>query len=154
MTLTRILFICHGNICRSPAAEMVLRHLAEEAGLAGRLEIASAAATSEEIGNDVYPPMKRALAARGIPCHPHAARRVTREEYTRWDHIVCMDEENLRDMRRLFAGDPEGRCSYLMAWAGEPDAEIEDPWYTRRFDHVLSQIEHGCRGLLAALKGV
>ena len=145
--MIKILFICHGNICRSVAAEMVLKQMAREQGRRD-LTIASAAATREEIGNDIYPPMKKALAAAGYRCEPHAARQTTREDYFRWDYIIGMDSENLWDMKRIYGGDPEGKLSLLMDWAGMPGQEIDDPWYTRDFRGALKQIEEGCAGLL------
>ena len=151
MTQTRILFICHGNICRSAAAEMVLRQMAEERGRSG-MRIDSAAATREEIGNDIYPPMKRALQAAGYTCHPHAARQTVRADYGAYDYIIGMDSENLYDMKYIYGGDPDRKISLLMDWAGCPGREIDDPWYTRDFTGVLRQIEEGCGGLLRALE--
>ena len=150
--MTKILFICHGNICRSAAAEMVMRKMAEDAGMAGRLGIDSAATSREEIGNDIYPPMKKVLQAAGYPCHPHAARQTVRADYDRYDYLVGMDGENLWFMRRIYGEDPDGKVSLLMDWAGEPGTEIDDPWYTRDFRGALEQIEAGCRGLLRQLK--
>ena len=151
--MIKILFVCHGNICRSVAAEMVLRQMIDEArpGSLPEISVESAAATREEIGNDIYPPMKRALQARGYVCHHHAAWQTTRADYDRFDYIIGMDSENLYDMRRIYGGDASGKISLLRAWAGQPGREIDDPWYTRNFEGVLSQIEEGCRGLLSAL---
>ena len=151
MTQTRILFICHGNICRSAAAEMVMRKLVTDAGQGGEFVIDSAATSREEIGNDVYPPMKKALAAAGYPCHPHAARQTTRADYGKYDRIVGMDDENMWYMRSIYGGDPEKKISMLLDWAGKPGQEIDDPWYTRDFSGSLRQIEEGCRGLLRVL---
>lgn len=145
--MVKILFVCHGNICRSAAAEAVMKQMAAEAGRRD-LRIASAAATREEIGNDIYPPMKKTLQGAGYICAPHAARQTTRQDYGEWDLIIGMDEENLRDMNRIYGGDPERKISLLMDWAGKPGQEIDDPWYTRDFTGVLKQIEEGCRGLL------
>ncbi len=147
----KILMICHGNICRSAAAEMVLKQMARENGLRD-LRIASAAATREEIGNDIYPPMKKALLAAGYECEPHAARQTNRTDYSQWDYIIGMDDENMWDMRRIYGGDPDGKLSMLLDWAGMPGREIDDPWYTRDFSGALRQIEQGCRGLLTALR--
>ena len=149
--MLKILFICHGNICRSVAAEMVLKQMARETGRHG-LRIASAAATREEIGNDIYPPMKKALLSAGYVCEPHAARQTTRADYKAWDHIIGMDEENMWDMKRIYGGDPEGKLSLLMDWAWKPGREIDDPWYTRNFSGVLRQIEEGCAGLLSQIE--
>ena len=151
MKMKKILFVCHGNICRSAAAEMVLLQMAEEAGVSSRFSVSSAATTREEIGNDLYPPMRRALQSAGYACRPHAARQMTRSDYDRWDYLIGMDAENLADMRRICGGDPSGKLSLLWDWAGQPGREIDDPWYTRNFSGVLRQIEEGCRALLARL---
>ncbi len=150
--MTKILFICHGNICRSAAAEVVLRRMAEAAGRFD-VQVGSAAATREEIGNDIYPPMRKALEKAGYECAAHAARQTVRADYDAWDYLVGMDQENLWDMKRIYGGDPKNRISLLQDWAGNPGAEIEDPWYTRNFSGVLRQIEDGCRGILKATEG-
>lgn len=151
MTPIRILFICHGNICRSVAAEMVMRQKVSERHDLPEMRIASAAATREEIGNDIYPPMKKALAGAGYTCHPHAARQTVREDYGKWDCIIGMDDENMWDMKRIYGGDPEGKLSLLLDWAGKMGREIDDPWYTRDFTGVLRQIEEGCDGLIRSI---
>ena len=148
--MTKILFICHGNICRSAAAEMVLKQMLEERGIRD-IAADSAAATREEIGNDIYPPMKKALVNAGYDCVPHAARQTTRQDYREWDLIIGMDDENMWDMKYLYGGDPDGKLSMLMDWAGKPGREIDDPWYTRDFTGVLKQIEEGCAGLLCQI---
>ena len=147
--MIKILFICHGNICRSAAAEMVLRQMVAEGRCLPAIQVASAAATREEIGNDIYPPMKKALTAAGYVCHPHAARQTTRADYERYDYIIGMDDENMWDMKRIYGGDPDRKLSMLLDWAGQGGQEIDDPWYTRDFSGSLRQIEEGCRGLLA-----
>ncbi len=151
MTQTRILFICHGNICRSAAAEAVLTQMCREAHF-GQAEVSSAAATREEIGNDIYPPMKKALREKGYSCPPHAARQTVREDYERYDYLIGMDYENLSDMKRIYGGDPLGKISLLRDWTGEAGQEIDDPWYTRDFRGALEQIEDGCRGIMQFLK--
>ena len=143
----KVLFVCHGNICRSAAAETVLKQMARTAGRHD-LAIASAATTREEIGHDVYPPMKRALHEAGYQCESHAARQTVRADYDRWDYIIGMDDENMWDMKRIYGGDPERKLSMLLDWAGTPGREIDDPWYTRDFSGALKQIEDGCRGIL------
>ena len=149
--MIKVLFICHGNICRSAAAEMVMKQMAREQGRKD-LQIASAAATREEIGNDIYPPMKKALAAAGYQCEPPAARQTTRAEFSQWDYIVGMDDENMWDMRHIYGGDPEGKLSMLLDWAGKPGQEIDDPWYTRDFNGVLKQIEEGVAGMMRSIR--
>ena len=151
--MIRILFICHGNICRSAAAEMVLQKIVKEQGMENLFRIESAATSREEIGNDIYPPMKSALQRRSYPCLAHAARQTVRNDYSRWDYLIGMDHENIRNMRRIYDGDPDGKISMLMDWAGEPGREIDDPWYTRDFSGTLTQIEKGCEGLLRACRG-
>ena len=148
--MIKILFICHGNICRSAAAETVMRQMIRE-GRIGGITADSAAATREEIGNDIYPPMKRALQEKGYRCDPHAARQTVRADYDRYDYLIGMDTENLYDMRRIYGGDPEGKISLLLSWAGQPGEEIDDPWYTRDFRGSRRQIEEGCRGILKTL---
>ena len=145
--------ICHGNICRSAAAEVVMNQLAREAGLGDEIKVDSAAATREEIGNDIYPPMKRALAARGYVCPSHAARQTTRADYEKYDLIIGMDGENMADMRYIYGGDPAGKLSRLLDWAGRAGQSVADPWYTRDFEGALDDIEEGCRRLLKALQG-
>ncbi len=151
--MIKILFVCHGNICRSAAAEAVMRHLIRERGLEKRVSCASAAATAEEIGNDVYPPMKRTLLAHGIPCAPHAARLLLPSDAERYDMLVGMDWENLSDMRYILGEKAMDRCSLLMAHAGFPGREVADPWYTRDFERAYRDVLEGCRGLLREVCG-
>lgn len=149
--MTKIFFVCHGNICRSAAAEVVLKQMCRDGHLS-QAEVSSAAATREEIGNDIYPPMKKALREQGYVCPPHSARQTVRGDYDRYDYLIGMDYENLAAMKRIFGGDPLGKISLLRDWAGEPGQEIDDPWYTRDFRGSLAQIEAGCRGIVQFLK--
>ena len=149
--MIKILFVCHGNICRSPMAEYVMKDLAKKAGLSDRLEIASAATSFEEIGNPVYPPAKRELQKHGIACSGHAARHLEREDYDYYDYLIGMEPVNLRNMRRICGGDPEGKLQLLMSFAGS-DAPIDDPWYTGRFSEVYDQIREGCEALLEKIR--
>ena len=150
--MIKILFICHGNICRSAAAEVVLRQMISEKLIEKEITVSSAATTREEIGNDIYPSMKKALLHKNYTLCTHAARQTTRTDYSSWDFIIGMDEENLWDLSRIYGGDPEGKLSLLMDWAGQKGREIEDPWYTRNFDRVLGQIEEGCEGIIRFLQ--
>ena len=152
--MTSVFFVCHGNICRSPMAEFIMKDLVEKAGLADRFEIASAATSTEELGNPVYPPARAVLAEHGIGCGGHAARQLTRADYGRWDLLVGMDQANLRNMARICGGDPVGKLRLLMEYTGEPDREVADPWYTRDFQAAWRDISAGCRGLLRALENL
>ena len=147
----RILFICHGNICRSPMAEFVMKDLVKKAGLADRFEIASAATSTEEIGNPVYPPARRKLAEHGIGCAGKTAGQLRREDYDAWDYLVGMDSANLRNMRRICGGDPEGKISLLLDYTDHP-GDVADPWYTGDFETTWKDVLAGCRRLLDALK--
>lgn len=145
-----ILFVCHGNICRSPMAEFVMKDLVEKAGLRQAFDIASAATTAEELGNPVYPPARRKLAEHGIGCAGKTARLLRFDDYARYDLIVGMDQENLRDMRRICRGDPAGKLRLLMDFTDRPGS-VADPWYTRDFEATWRDVEAGCRGLLEQL---
>lgn len=148
--MIKILFVCHGNICRSPMAEFVMKDLVQKAGLEDQFRIASAATSAEEIGNPVYPPARRKLAEHGISCAGKTARQLRREDYGQWDLFIGMDEANLQNMRRLFGGDPEGKCSLLLSHAGR-SGEVADPWYTRDFEATWKDVVEGCRALLDEL---
>ncbi len=147
--MIRILFICHGNICRSPMAEYVMKKLVKDAGREAEFEIASAATSREEIGNPVYPPAQRELAKHGISCKGHAARQMTPADYDYYDYLVAMEPYNIRNMLRI-TDDPEGKMRLHMSFAGS-DEGIDDPWYTGRFAEVYRQIETGCRAMLETL---
>ena len=146
-TMMKILFVCHGNICRSPMAEFVMKDLVQKAGLAGEFQIASAATSREEIGNPVYPPARRKLAEHGIACAVHAARQMTRQDYAAYDRLVGMDQANLRNMQRICGGDPDSKMSLLMDYAGR-SGEVADPWYTGDFEATWRDVLAGCQGLL------
>ncbi len=148
--MIRILFVCHGNICRSPMAEFCMKDLVRRAGREAEFEIASAALHTDEIGNPVYPPARRELAAHGIACDGKTARLMERADYARWDFIVGMDDVNRRDLLRLFPGDPDGKISLLLDWTGSPRA-VADPWYTRDFATTWRDVLDGCTAMLAAI---
>ena len=149
--MIRVLFVCHGNICRSPMAKYVMRELVEKAGLSDKIFVESAAATYEEIGNPVYPPAKRKLAEHGISCEGHHARIIIRKEYEDWDYIIGMDQENMDDMMRIFGGDPDEKLYMLMMFVGE-EREVSDPWYTRDFESTWQDVLAGCTALLERIK--
>ena len=148
----RILFVCHGNICRSPMAEFGMKALVKKAGLEREFAVASAATSTEEIGCPVYPPARRKLAEHGIGCAGHAARQLTAADYDHWDYLVGMDGANLRNMRRICGGDPEGKISLLLDWA-DRSGDVADPWYTGDFDATWRDVLAGCSGLLAHIRG-
>ena len=152
--MTKILFVCHGNICRSPAAEFVMSDLVVRANMQQEFEVASAATSSEELGNPVYPPMRRVLESRGYYCDGKTARRVRRSDYDTYDLIIGMDEENRWDLSRLFHGDPAGKLHNLNEYVGRGNEEIADPWYTRDFSGCLDEIELACTALFEHLTGV
>lgn len=145
--MIRVLFICHGNICRSPMAEFVMKDLAEKAGRAGEFCIASAATSTEEIGSPVYPPARRKLAEHGIVCDGHSARQLVRADYEVYDLLIGMDSTNLRNMRCICGGDPEGKLHLLLDFTARP-GDVDDPWYTRDFEATWQDVLAGCSALL------
>lgn len=148
--MKKVLFVCHGNICRSPMAEAVFRHMLEERGLGERFAVDSAAVSAEEIGNPVYPEANRTLVAHGLLASNHHAWQLTRADYDRYDFFIGMDQENIYRMRQIFGGDSQHKVGLLLAYTEHP-REVEDPWYTGRFDRVFDLITQGCQALLEAL---
>ena len=146
-----ILFVCHGNICRSPMAEFVMKDMVAKAGLAERFRIESAATSTEELGNPVYPPARRKLSEHGISCAGKTARQMRREDYDRWDLLIGMDGANLRNMRRICGGDPDGKIRLLLDYTDRP-GEVADPWYSGDFDATWRDVNAGCQGLLRSLR--
>ena len=146
----RILFVCHGNICRSPMAEFVMKDLVEKAGVAQQFLIESAATSTEEIGNSVYPPARRKLAEHGISCQGKTARQMTRLDYGRYDLLIGMDSWNIRNMRVISGGDPEGKIRMLMDYTNRP-GDVADPWYTGDFEATWRDVLEGCEALLSQL---
>ena len=150
--MVKILFVCHGNICRSPMGEFILKDLAAKAGLADRFQIESAATSTEEIGNPVYPPARRKLAQQGIDCAGKTARQLTAADYGRFDLLLGMDRANIRNMTHICGGDPQGKIHLLMEYAGHPGREVADPWYTGDFDAAWDDVLAGCQGLLRKIE--
>ncbi len=152
--MIKILFVCHGNICRSPMAEFVMKDLVEKAGLSNQFHIASAATSTEEIwngiGNPVYPPAKAKLAEHGISCAGKRAVQLTSSDYGKYDYLIGMDSANLRNMGRILGNDPERKVSKLLSFAG-CDRDISDPWYTGDFEATYRDVMMGCEALLAHL---
>ena len=145
--MKRILFVCHGNICRSPMAEFMMKDLVRKAGLEKEFHIESAATSTEEIGNEVYPPAKRKLAEHGIGCKGKTARQMNRRDYDRFDLLIGMDSWNFRNMNRICGGDPEEKIHLLMDFTDEP-RDVADPWYTGDFEATWRDLLEGCQCLL------
>ena len=146
-TKTNILFVCHGNICRSPMAEFLMKDLVRKAGRTDEFYIESAATSTEEIGSPVYPQTRRKLAEHGISSAGKTARQMTRDDYTRFDLLVGMDSWNIRNMHAICGGDPEDKIYRLMDFTSRP-GDVADPWYTRDFDATWRDVLEGCRALL------
>ncbi len=144
--MTRILFVCHGNICRSPMAEFVMKDLVKKAGLESQFHIESATST-EEIGNPVYPPARRKLSEHGIDCAGKRARQLTNADYSQYDLLIGMDWANLRNMHRICGGDPDGKMHLLMNYT-DHTGDVADPWYTDDFETTWRDVLAGCQGLL------
>ena len=149
--MTRILFICHGNICRSPMSEFIFKDLVRKAGREEDFVIASAATSREEIGNDMYLPAKRCLRAHGVPFSPRAARQVTPQDYDEWDLLIIMDDLNRRNLNRIIPRDPDGKVHTLLSYT-DRDAVIPDPWYTDDFESAYRDILRGCKALFEEVK--
>lgn len=153
--MIKILFICHGNICRSPIAEFVMKDLVAHAGLADNFFIASAATSREEIwngiGNPVYPPAKKELAKHGISCEGKRAVQITPEDYEKYDYLLGMDSANISSMQRVFGGDREQKIHRLLEY-GSRERDIADPWYTGDFETTYGDVLEGCQGLLAYIR--
>ncbi len=149
--MIKVLFICHGNICRSAMAEYMFKDMVNKRGIAGDFYIESAATSSEEIGNPVYPPARRELMRHGISCDGHSARRIRKEDYDRFDFLIPMEGYNIRNMQYVFTkGDPDGKIHKMLEFAGE-GGDIADPWYTGEFELTYTQLEKGLSGLLEYL---
>ena len=151
----KIQFICHGNICRSPMAEFVLKDMVKKRYIDDQFIISSAATSTEEIwngvGNPVYPPAKAELAKHGIGCEGKRAVQVTKADYQKYDYLIVMDTNNLRNLKRIIGEDTEGKVSMLLDYAGRPGDSIAVPWYTGNFTITYDEVVAGCEGLLEHL---
>jgi len=149
--MIKILFICHGNICRSPMAEFVLKDMVKKLNIEDKFYIASAATSTEEIwngvGNPVYPPAKKELAKHGISCEGKRAVQLRKDDYTKYDYLIGMDSANIRNMHRILGADPENKVSLFLEYAGM-SRDVADPWYTGRFEVTYNDVIMGCEGLL------
>ncbi len=148
--MNKILFVCHGSICRSPMARYVMQSIVDARKLADEFYIDCAAMTYEEIGNPVYPPVRKLLESRGIDCAGYAARHISKDEYAQFDYIIGMDAENMRDLRRQLGSDPDSKFYKLLDFTDSP-RDVADPWYTRKFEVCYDDVVRGCEGLLRHL---
>ena len=149
--MIKVLFICHGNICRSPMAEFVMKDLVKKAGLEKEFFIASAATSTEEIGNPVYPPARRRLAQAGISCDGKYVVQLTKKDYEKYDYIIGMEQVNIINIMRIVGDDPQKKVYRLLDFTGQP-GDIADPWYSGDFDTTYEQVLAGCEGLLKELR--
>lgn len=145
--MKKILFVCHGNICRSPMAEFVMKDLAEKKNLKEKLVIDSAATSAEEIGNDIHYGTRKKLLQKNVPFQKRAARQITKEDYDYYDYLIAMDEENVYYMKRKWNGDPQNKIKTILSFAGK-NKSVADPWYTGDFDATYEDILEGCNALL------
>ena len=149
--MIKVLFICHGNICRSTMSESVFTHMVKERGLEDQFHIDSAATSTEEIGNPPHHGTVRKLKEMRIPLVPHRARQITWSDYGKYDYIIGMDSWNIRNLNRMLKGDPDGKVYKLLSFAGL-GRDIADPWYTGNFDETYEDVVEGCEGLLKYLQ--
>ncbi len=145
--MIKILFVCHGNICRSPTAEFIMKDLVKKENPEADIYIASSATSTEEIGNPIYPPAKAELSRRGIPCGDKRAVQLKKSDYGKYDMFIVMDENNMRNIIRIFGNDPDGKIHKLLDFT-DRRGDISDPWYSGRFDIAFDDIYSGCTGLL------
>jgi len=148
--MIRVMFVCHGNICRSPMAEFIMKKLVSDSGLSDQFHISSSATSTEELGNSVYSPAKSELAKHGIGCAGKTAVQLRKTDYDKYDYFIGMDTANIRNMNRIFGSDKDGKIYKLLTFAGRSD-DVSDPWYSRDFGTAYADIEEGCKGLLEQL---
>ncbi len=151
--MIKILFVCHGNICRSPMAEFVMKRLVKEQKIERDFIIESAATSREELGNPVYPPARRMLAQHGITCSGKTAVQMTKSDYDKYDYIIAMDSMNVRNIMRIIDIDPQGKVSMLLDFTDHPRS-VADPWYTGDFDATYKDVTEGCKALLNTIISV
>lgn len=148
--MIKIMFVCHGNICRSAMSEFIMKDMIANRGLEDKIQVASSATSREEIGNDMYPPAKRKLDKEHIPYTRHHARQITKSDYAEYDLILCMEQYNIRNLKRIIPADPDNKIHLLLDYSDNP-RDISDPWYSGDFDKTFDDIIEGCEGLLEYL---
>lgn len=151
--MIKLMFVCHGNICRSPMAEFIMKKIVSDHGLSDEFYIASSATSTEELGNSVYPPAKSELAKHGIGCAGKTAIQLIKSDYDKYDYFIGMDTANIRNMSRIFGSDKDEKIYKLLTFAGRSE-DVSDPWYSRDFDTAYSDIEEGCKGLFSHLQNL
>lgn len=149
--MIKIMFVCHGNICRSAMSEFIMKDMITKNGLEDKIQVASSATSREEIGNDMYPPAKRKLDKEHIPYTRHHARQITKADYAEYDLILCMEQYNIRNLKRIIPSDPDNKIHLLLDHSHDP-RDISDPWYSGNFDKTYDDITEGCEGLLEYLR--
>ena len=148
--MKKIMFVCHGNICRSPMAEFVMKKMVADRGLESQFVICSSATSTEEIGNDIHPGTRRALDKNGVPYSRREAVQLDRRDYEKYDLFIGMDSANVRNMHRIFGSDPDGKIKKLLDYTNRP-GDVADPWYTGNFSATWRDVNEGCEGLLNVL---
>ncbi len=148
----KLIFVCHGNICRSPMAEFIMKDLLKKEGFEACFDVSSAATSREEIGNPVYPPAKRKLEEHGIDCSGKRARQLTKADFESCDMLICMEAWNVKNALRIAGADPSGKISLLLDYTDRKGEDISDPWYTGDFDTAWDDIYQGCEGLVKYLR--
>ncbi|MEE3403963.1 MAG: low molecular weight protein-tyrosine-phosphatase [Acutalibacteraceae bacterium] len=154
--MIKIMFVCHGNICRSPMAEMILKDMVRKRGIADRFVIASSATSTEEIwgdtGSPVYPPARAMLKKKDIPCEDHHAVQIRKSDYAAYDYIIAMEQFNLRNMRSVIGSDPDQKVYRMLDFTGTP-RDVSDPWFSGDFESAYNDISRGCAAFLDYLEG-
>lgn len=149
--MTKILFICHGNICRSPMAEFVMKKLVSDEGISSEVSVSSAATSTEELGNDIHTGTQKKLISMKIPFSPRRARQITKKDYFEYDFLIVMDENNKRNLMHIIGNDRENKVHKLLDFTQRKGQDIADPWYTGNFDETYRDVLEGCKGLIGFL---
>lgn len=150
--MLKLLFVCHGNICRSPMAEFVMKDIVRKNGLSDEIYVESCATSTEEIGNDIHYGTKRKLIEMGVPFEKRGARQITKKDYENFDYIILMDSYNVRNLKRIIPDDTKNKVFKLLDFSERKGEDIADPWYTGNFDETYNDVLEGCNGLLLKLK--